>query len=149
EKRKLLRVVISPKIKMPSGSTASIEHVCGTGLDRQGEIKPATIEIEVSTRVETAIEQLTVTSICCLETIGKGESRRSCESFIGGKLRPGESRGLLQYVPLEVFKDIQTSSSVRKLLFVKATIVKPKSIEDLPPAPRFEGQVSNAEKEDR
>lgn len=147
EKRKLLRVVASPTIEMPSGVTATISHKCGRGLDLRGRIEPTTLDIEISTRVELRPEQWVVISNRCRETTGKGKSQRKREFVIGagGSLQPGKSSECLFW---DLGDDPESVPEIGggKLLLVETALVEPKSARDFPPAPRFQSQAAKTKR---
>ncbi|HUY90854.1 MAG TPA: hypothetical protein VMV10_19115 [Pirellulales bacterium] len=147
EERKLLQVTTSPTIRTPNGSKASVSYEAGQGLDRRDDAKPITHEIEIAPTIVSGNEPKIVTEIRYRETTGKGDSQRTREIQTGAKLKPGDTLAFhFSPQPSAHGKNAQAASGVGKLLFVKATIVKPKpAAGEAKPNPRVSYRKSPAQ----
>lgn len=149
EERKLLRAVTSPTIRTPSGSTASVSYEHGEGRGRNGKIQPVTHEIAVTPQVVSGNEPTIVANIRCRETIGKGDEQSMKEIDTGAKFKPGETFAIhFNHRPLAASENVP-GAGVGNLLFVTATIQKPKPAGDTYPDPRIGNQALQAKQQNR
>lgn len=139
EERKLLRVIATPKIRMASGSTASVSFEHGEGLDRQNKVKPVHIEIEVEAIPNfKAEEQPTIAGVVRYsETTGNDNWRRLKGIDTGVESKAGETCAL-HFKPRSQApaKAGQPAKSLIKMLFVTTTIVEPKDKGKVYPNPQ-------------
>ncbi|HXT59924.1 MAG TPA: hypothetical protein VN699_14900 [Pirellulales bacterium] len=120
--RKLLRTASAPTIATSSGNTANVSYESGQGLDRQGNTKPITREIEITPIIDPRKQETILIDIRYRETTGAGPQRRVKEIDTGARLKPGETL-LACRMPLGM--KANTSDSVRdpgQLVLVKASI---------------------------
>lgn len=123
EDRKLLREIAAPKIRMASGSTASVSFEHGEGLDGQNKVKPVNIEIEVEAIPNFKPgKQPTIAGVVRYnETTGNDDWRRLKGIDTGVETNAGETCALL-FTP----RSQAPAKCLIKMLFVTTTIVEPK-----------------------
>ena len=149
EEKKLLRVVTSPTIRTPSGSTASISYEHGEGRDRNGKIQPVTHDITVTPRVEPGSEPTILAEIRCRETVGTGVEQNRIEIDTGAKLKPDETFAIHFYLRTSAAPANSPAAGVSKLLLVTATIVEPKPKGKVNPNPQVGYQALPAKQQNR
>lgn len=142
EENKLLRVVTSPTIRTPSGSTASISYEHGEGRDRNGKTQPVTHDITVTPHVEPGVEPTILAEIRCRETVGTGLEQHAIEIDTGAKLKPDEAFAIHFCLRPSATPANAPAASVGKLLFVTATIVESKPKGKVSPNPQVGYQAS-------